>query len=237
MPDADVAINDNTATGRKIDTRTVGAGSDEHRQVMCIGDDATAANVVHVTAAGELFTTDTNRVKQAVAVSHSGRLTVGAAADAATGGRLWLINPVGSAVLIELRRVEMSSSPVAVTAFITAPRVTVERVTFTGTATGAQITPAVRDTTDSALVGSLRTASTGLTLTAGAIAYGFVVANVLTGVGTHVPPLQEWEPAENGRLVLRAGQGVVVRQADVGTTGDTRVFAVNLAWAEYTVMA
>jgi len=235
MADSDIPIS--AGAGTKVDTRTVGAGADEHRQVMVIGDPTTAASVAKVTAAGELWITDTNRLKQATGVAHSGRFTVGAAADAATGGRLWLINPVGSAVLIELRRVEMSSSPIAVTAFITSPRVTVERVTFTGTATGAQITPAVRDTTDVALVGTIRTASTGLTLTAGAAAYGFMVANVLTGVGTHVPTLQEWEPSEAARLVLRAGQGVVIRQADAGTTADTRVFQINLAWSEYTVLA
>jgi len=235
MPDADVAIT--AGAGTKIDTRTVGAGTDEHRQVMVIGDPTTAANVAKVTAAGELVTTDTNRLKQATAILHSGRLTVTVAADAATAGRLWLINPVGSAVLIELRRVEMSSAPIAVTAFITSPRITCERVTFTGTATGATITPAVRDTTEAALVGSIRTASTGLTLTAGAVAYGFMVVPILTGVGASVPKLQEWEPSEAGRLVLRAGQGVVIRQADAGTTADTRVFQINLAWSEYTVLA
>lgn len=189
-----------------------------------------------VTGARELLITDTNRVKVATALLHSGRFTVTVAADAATAGRLWLINPIGSAVLLELRRVEFSSTPTAATAFATSPRVTVERVTFTGTASGAQITPALKDSTEAALVGSVRTASTGLTLTAGAVAYGFTVASVMTAVGAAVPSLMEWEPAENGRLVLRAGQGVVIRQADAGTTSDTRSFAVNLAWSEFTTL-
>jgi len=235
MADSDIAIS--AGSGTKIDTRTVGAGADEHRQVMVVGDPTNATSVARVTTAGELLTTDTNRLKQSVGIAHSGRLTVTVAADAATGGRLWLINPVGSAVLIELRRVEMSSAPIAVTAFVTSPRITCERVTFTGTATGAVIAPAVRDTTETALVGTLRTASTGLTLTAGAVAYGFMVVPILTGVGAAVPQFQEWEPAEAGRLVLRAGQGVVIRQADAGTTADTRAFQINLAWAEYTVTA
>lgn len=189
-----------------------------------------------VTTARELLITDTNRIKVATALLHSGRLTVGAAADTATAGRLWLINPIGSTILIELRRVEFSSSSTAATAFVSSPRVTVERVTFTGTASGATITPALKDSTEAALVGSARTASTGLTLTAGATAYGFTVASVMTAVGAFVPALQEWEPAENGRLVLRAGQGVVIRQADAGTTSDTRSFGINLAWSEFTVL-
>ncbi len=200
-------------------------------------DPTTAANVGKVTPSGELYVTDTNRVKSGVGIAHSGRFTVTVGADGATAGRLWLLNLVGSAVLIEVRRVEFTSMPTAATVFVTAPRVTVERMTFTGTPSGATITPVVRDTNDTALVGTLRTASTGITPVAGAIAYGFSVANIMTAVGSNVPTLQEWEPAENGRVVLRAGQGIVIRQADAGTASDTRVFQVNLGWAEYTVLA
>jgi hypothetical protein len=56
MADADVAIT--AGAGTKIDTRTVGAGTDEHRQVMVVGDPVTAANVALVTAAGGLLVTD-----------------------------------------------------------------------------------------------------------------------------------------------------------------------------------
>lgn len=48
MADADVQIT--AGTGTKIDTRTVGAGTDEHRQVVVLGDPATAAGVAEVTA-------------------------------------------------------------------------------------------------------------------------------------------------------------------------------------------
>lgn len=168
-----------------------------------------------------------------VGMATSGRSTVTAAADGALVGRMWLINPVGSTALLAIRRVEFSSAPTAATAFISSPRVTCERVTFTGTASGASITPAVRDTNENVLVGSVRTASTGLTLTAGAVLYAFTVAPILTAVGAHVPVLQEFEPASDGRLILRAGQGMVIRQADAGTASDTRSFQVNLAWEEF----
>lgn len=48
MADADIQIT--AGTGTKIDTRTVGAGVDEHRQVVVIGDPTTAANVATVDA-------------------------------------------------------------------------------------------------------------------------------------------------------------------------------------------
>jgi hypothetical protein len=52
MADADIAIT--AGAGTKVDTRTVGAGTDEHRQVMCIGDPVTAAQVAVVDANNSL---------------------------------------------------------------------------------------------------------------------------------------------------------------------------------------
>jgi len=50
MADADIQVT--AGSGTKIDTRTVGAGTDEHRQVVCIGDPVTAANVQAVASNG-----------------------------------------------------------------------------------------------------------------------------------------------------------------------------------------
>ncbi len=50
MADADITI-----TGGKVDTRTVGAATDEHRQVVVLGSPTTAANVVEVGPEGNLF--------------------------------------------------------------------------------------------------------------------------------------------------------------------------------------
>jgi hypothetical protein len=52
MADADVTL---PGTGTKVDTRTVGAGTDEHRQVMVVGSPTTAANVAEVSSAGALY--------------------------------------------------------------------------------------------------------------------------------------------------------------------------------------
>jgi hypothetical protein len=58
MADTDVTIKDGAVVDRKIDTRTVGAGADEHRQVFVVGDPVTAANVAVVTADGALTVID-----------------------------------------------------------------------------------------------------------------------------------------------------------------------------------
>lgn len=46
MADSDIQIT--AGSGTKVDTRTVGPGADEHRQVIIIGDPSTAANVATV---------------------------------------------------------------------------------------------------------------------------------------------------------------------------------------------
>jgi hypothetical protein len=52
MADSDIQIT--AGSGTKVDTRTVGTGADEHRQVVVIGDPTTAAEVAVVTAANGL---------------------------------------------------------------------------------------------------------------------------------------------------------------------------------------
>jgi hypothetical protein len=164
----------------------------------------------------------------------SGRLTVLAAAHAATAGFFWLINPVGSTTLCYVKKMFATSVPTAVTAFASSPRITVERFTFTGTATGASITPAKRDSTDATNTCTLRTASTGMTITAGAVIADFTVPAVLTAVGIAVP-IDQWfydSTDEDDYIVLRAGEGLVVRQADAGSTSDTRLVLVFGSWEE-----
>ena len=53
MADADVQIT--AGSGTKIDTRTVGAGTDEHRQVVCIGDPSTANRVALIDTNGAIY--------------------------------------------------------------------------------------------------------------------------------------------------------------------------------------
>ena len=164
----------------------------------------------------------------------SGRLTVQATAHASTAGFWWLINPVGSGVVCKFKKLFVTSVPTAVTAFASSPRITLERVTFTGTASGATITVAKRDSNDASNVCTVRTASTGLTLTAGAVIADFTVPAVLTAVGIAVP-VDQWlydDTDEDDYIILRAGEGLVLRQPDNGTTSDTRLVLAFGGWEE-----
>jgi len=66
MADADVPVT--AGSGTKIDTRTVGAGVDEHRQVVVVGDPATAAGVASADATNGLDV-DVTRVSGVVDIT------------------------------------------------------------------------------------------------------------------------------------------------------------------------
>ncbi len=219
------------STGKKARTSVSAvAPTDEHIQHFIIAN-ANGDFTALVDSAGKLLVSSPPRAR-ALGVATT-RNVVGAGADTATGGRLWLLNPVDSTVRIAIRRIDFASAPTAATAFVTSPRVTVERITFTGTASGTVVVPTVRDTSDPALVGTLRSTNGGITITAGPVAYAFLVVPILTAAGASVPTEMQYLPVEEARIVLRPGQGIVIRQADAGSSSDTRSFVVNIGWEEF----
>ncbi len=180
---------------------------------------------------------------QSVQHATLGTMAVTAAADAATDGFAWLINPIGSGTILDVRKVWFTGGPGTTPLVLTAPtEVTVERVTFTGTASGASIAAAVRDTMDAAAVGSIRTASTGLTLAAGAKAHSFSCAQLLGTLdmtsGTSVSPVDQLWPGNtdtNDHLVLRPGEGIVFRQNTAGAAAlEDRTIQIDVTWDERT---
>jgi hypothetical protein len=68
MADSDIQIT--AGSGTKVDTRTVGTGTDEHRQVVVVGDPSTASDVASVTAANGLAV-DVTRVTGSVTVAQA----------------------------------------------------------------------------------------------------------------------------------------------------------------------
>lgn len=148
---------------------------------------------------------------------HSGLLAGAASADGATAGRFWILNHVGSNLLLVVKKI-VFISPVPIAAATAATRVTAERMTFTGAPSGAQGTPSADDSLY-AIPGSgvsVRTASTGITPAAGAIiCAGVCGVNVsAAGVAAGAPVV----PLYDGSINFRPGEGLVCRQADNGDT-------------------
>jgi len=180
--------------------------------------------------------TTNGRVVTGTYISQTGAHVVLAAAHAATAAGFWfLTNPVGSTVLVALRRIEFASQMGSILVTATSPRLQAERFTFTGTSTGAVIVAAKQATADATQVARLASATTGLTPTAGAAVFAFLPVASATAVAFVAAAVADWNPDADGQVILAAGEGVVFRQADAGTTADTRRFVTNIAWEEFTL--
>lgn len=176
------------------------------------------------------------RIPSGVYLAHAGVRVITASADTFPAGSWFLINPVGSTLLVALRYVQFVSQAASVLATPTSPRFLVTAFTFTGTASGATVTPRAATVAGTpAATGSLRTANTGMTITRTQDVFAFLPWANATAVGGATPQEQVWQPPEDEQLVLAAGEGAVMFQADAGTASDTRRTATSLAWAEYTL--
>jgi hypothetical protein len=101
-------------------------------------------------------------------------------------------------------------------------------ITFTGTPSGATITPAKRASTDPAAQMTLRTASTGMAVTLGAPFRSELPPLVTgaTGVGYQATIIaRERETDVDERIEFRTGEGMVFYSADASTTANRRVAA------------
>lgn len=172
-----------------------------------------------------------------------GLQTVLASAHAATAGFGWLINPIGSPRSVLVQGISFTSQLGSVLAAPTSPRIRVERVTFTGTASGATVALAKTRSSDPSPSSSVRTASTGLSLSAGDCLTEFLPSASATAVGYAPASVQVWPVTpvlyQSGlgftlpvRVYLAPGEGLVIRQADNGTASDTRKFVVGMTVVE-----
>ena len=138
-------------------------------------------------------------------------------ADASTGGKVWLLNNVGSSVLVQVRQVIVSSAmPDA--DVNTDCRITSERITFTGTPSGTLGTAGSFDTNQSLSSSvSIRLANTGMTITPDTIVgASWLGERQASGMFNGRPGDVSISEDRDEGVVLRAGEGLVFRQADAG---------------------
>lgn len=177
------------------------------------------------------------RQAQVLGVYRLGMAQVTALASAQTGtssGFLWFHVPTATVnKKVRIRRLSVTSQLSTVLATPTAPRLTATRFTFTGTASGASLTPVKIDSTAGSSVADLRTAVTGLTVT---LVGSFGTApfpGAQTAVGAYAPAEYNIvDPAseEDDWPILAPGEGIVIYQDTAGTASDTRVANITLLW-------
>lgn len=205
----------NTGKKKRTQTRTVGADS-VHSDFVIVED---ARSVLGVYKAS------------------SGVLTVPAAVhNGTTTGFLWVFNPIGSTIKMQISRLVYDMQFIALAVDLLGGELRANLFTFTGTASGAQITPAKRDSTDAAPQGNMRTASTGLSCTLGAAIIGvqYPTMDLITGGAGHWNPHRvDLRPAnEHEEQVLRPGEGIVFWHA-VAVTAANRRLIINTSWDEF----
>lgn len=145
-------------------------------------------------------------------------------------GRWFLLNPTSSTVRLYVCRVDFVSQHGSALVTVTSPRITLERMTFTGTPSGGTVTPATALSGAPASTGTLRTATGGISPTAVAAFHAFLPTAALTAVGAVAIGDDDFTPDDP--IELTPGQGIVCRQPDAGTSGDTRRFATTVHWIE-----
>lgn len=121
----------------------------------------------------------------------------------------------------------MDSQHSTVLATPTAPRIVASRFSFTGTASGAAVTPARIDAAMPAPITDWRTAVTGMTVTMGEVLGSAGIVGALTAVGSYEPTNNDIikpADAEDEWIVIKPGNGLVLWQDIAGTTSDTRKF-------------
>lgn len=159
-----------------------------------------------------------------------------AAQNGTTTGAWWLFNPVGNTPKGSVRRFNSTIQFNALAVDLVPGQFRISLFTFTGTASGAAITPGKHDSTDAAATLSLRTASTGLTVTLGATLWEDQgpILPLATGSGVVCGPYVgiERDPDEIAELVLRAGEGIVEWSALALTTANRRQ-TTNIGWSEF----
>lgn len=209
-------------------------------QVPADGAGKKVRSVVQTMALGDLhseFVIALTHARQVTNVYNfcSLALVIGASADGANVGRIYVENDPDSTVFIAITRIRFRSQLGSALLTPTSPVISLRRFTFTGnTPSGTAISGSLMDSTMTAKDSNwnVRTAATGMTITEGADIVTFLPTANDTAVGQASPSVDEWAPDRDAPLILRAGQGALVKQVDAGTTSDTRRFIVDIVIEE-----
>lgn len=208
------------------------AGPKVRTQTRVVG-----ADTVHE----HFFVPVSSRSKTGVYSAHSGVMTVPTGGtNGTTTGFFWIINPVGSTIKMAIRKLEgMGQFALTSAVDVTVPRIQFALCTFTGAGSAGLLTAAKRDSTHAAPQGQVRTASTSLTVTLGALFKAWLQTIIATATSATIQadlpptPFPEYEPgSEDDQIILRPGEGIVCYSPDAATTANRR-FVCDVSWEEF----
>lgn len=149
---------------------------------------------------------------------------------------LYFFNPTANTTKnLRVRRVWGHSLNSTALATPTAPRLLASRFTFTGTPSGAALTPNKLATGYGASSAYASTLITGATVTKVADIGASGIVQCVTAVGAMEPAdcdVFDAKGQEDEFEILAAGEGIAVWQDINGTTADTRKAQINMLWDE-----
>jgi hypothetical protein len=216
--------------GAKVHTSTVSVGAETmHRHHFVQEREELVLGVYRVASA----------VQSVSATAHNGTST----------GFAWIHVPTAvTGKKVRIRKLVIKANVSAATPTLpTVPRVGIQRFTFTGTASGAQLAAVKTNTGAPAAVLDIRTAITGLTPTLVGTFPAFLSQTMippffLAGTAADIlfspnneDDIIESVGEEDEWPVLAPGEGLVLAQGDAGTASDTRRFVFDLTWDEIDV--
>lgn len=185
-----------------------------------------------------------NRIASVLGLYEAGmaQQTVAAAAqDGITSGFVWIHMPTAiTGCSARIRRIYFNDQHSTALTTPSSPRVALAKFTFTGTATGATLSPDP-DTSYRRAKLDLRTASTGLSVTLVGNIVAIALSGGLSAAGVYTPaPFSTVElysntltaPVEDEYIVIAPGEGVVVYQDIGGVASDTRKLNITVVWDE-----
>lgn len=208
--------DDSGNTGKKVrsQTKTVG-GNSVHEHFFVPGRQAVLLGVYSLAMAQQTVLQTAN--------------------DGTSTGLLWFHVPTAiTNKKARIRKLLINSQHSTAFAGITAPRIVASRFTFTGTASGASVTPVKVDTAWATAVADLRTAVTGLTVALVGLMGAAALVGALTAVGAYEPSGIDLidSVSEDAWWVFAPGEGLVLWQDTAGTASDTRKINITIAWDE-----
>ena len=217
-----------------VDTRPLECAIDS----VTICPPATGIFDVNVVTAPVVTVVPGRRSLRGVYFAALGPISYTSAADSAIGGDVWLVN-TSSSVVAYLKHLRFTVVIQDLALLPQLPTIRLERMTFTGTPSGTLITPAKRDSLDSANTATVRTTSTGMVITAGAAidSYSPAASDVVGGLlaanaASAVPSEQVLDLTLDDYIALRQNEGIVLRQHTAGAATENRFYWANFNWEE-----
>jgi hypothetical protein len=145
----------------------------------------------------------------------------------------YILNPKTSTKRVYIKRIVCRATSTTALVTLTAPRIGVTRISFTGTTLTPVVVAAKMESVEPTPSAVCTTGTTAtLTATVGATCHSFLISGAMTAVGAGQCSEQQYNALSGEELILVPGEGLMFNQIDASTAADTRVIQLNLVWEE-----